>query len=339
MSALKKFSALFEVFGIYIAGQLVGFILAGLFGIHLQNPLQSMSANPTTAEIWQVTGQLLVVLFFQYIGWFLLILPIGWWIGRRKPANYGLTLSGKTWFGLLFAGLVLFAFAELPGQVLNLANTYFPMGEQAAWRETIFRMNWNSLEFWALMAVGSYGLIPLVEELFYRGYCQSRLEEGLGAPAAILATACLFTFSHSQYLIFNAYNVVMLLALLFSAIAWGFIYYRTRSLLPTIAAHVLINLPIRGAALWGLLAAMLVICVIARKEIWAGIREGLVLLRSLSPLWQGLAAIAFCALFALGFALLGDVFILLGLVLFVAALVLDGIVRKREKKAVEAVTA
>jgi len=58
---------------------------------------------------------MLVLLIFQYAGYFLLIIPISWWRRRRGLAAYGLTRAGHSWKMLLLAGLGAAAFAEWPG--------------------------------------------------------------------------------------------------------------------------------------------------------------------------------------------------------------------------------
>ena len=319
----KKVAAIFEVFGIYAVGQLVAFILAKGLGIPLRNPIVDLTLQSTPLELRQITLQLLGVLFVQYAGWFILILSIGWWHRQRKLKQYGLTLSSLPLKFFLIASITLFAFSELPAQILSLFQSIYPLGEQVAWRETIHNMSWNSLDFWLLMGVGSFGLIPILEELFYRGYVQVRLEEDLGSPTAILATAVLFTLSHSQYYILNAYNLSMLVTLLFSAIAYGYLFYRTRSLLVTIIPHVLINIPVKGIFQWILPIIMLFVCILAWKEIYRYLSNFKQLIGDISHKWQTIIAIVVVAIFAIGYALLGDFVILLGIVLFVVALVLE----------------
>ena len=327
----KKVAAILEVFGIYAAGQLVAFILAKVLGIPLYNPITDITLQSTPLELRQITLKLLGVLFVQYAGWFLPIFLVGWWYRRRKPKQYGLTLSSKPIKWYLIAGVILFALSELPTRALTLLNTIHPLGAQTAWRETIFNMSWNSLEFWLLMGVGSFGLIPILEELFYRGYVQTRLEEDLGAPTAILATAVLFTLSHSQYYILNAYNLGMLATILFSAILWGYLFYRTRSLLVTIIPHILVNIPVRGVIEWVLPVLMLFVCILAWKEIRKHLSDLIQFLRDTPYKWQTLTVILVVALFAIGYALFGDIVILLGIVFFVSALILEALDKRQAR--------
>ena len=327
----KKVAAILEVFGIYAAGQLVAFILAKVLGIPLYNPITDLTLQSTPPELQQITLKLLGVLFVQYAGWFIPIILVGWWYRQRKPKQYGLTLSSLSLKYYVVAGIILLSFSELPTQILTLLQSIYPLGEQIAWRETIYNMNWNSLEFWLLMGVGSFGLIPILEELFYRGYIQTRLEEDLGAPTAILATAVLFALSHSQYYILNAYNLGMIASIIFSTLAWGYLFYRTRSLLVTIIPHILINIPVKGVIQWVLPVTMLFICILAWKEIYKYLSDFMQLIRDTPQKWQTVAVIIVVGMFAIGYALFGDIFILLGLIFFLGALVLEWLDKRRTR--------
>lgn len=318
-SSRSSITALAEVLGIYIAGQVLMIILIKLLGLDISNPLLSITNQTTPADLIPISLATAKILAVQYSGWFILILALTWWRKGFSPREYGLSLGQHSFFYLVTAGVVLFAFADLPVKGLELVNSYYSLGTQAEWREAIWQMNWRTPEFWLFMAVGSYGLIPIIEELFYRGYCQTRLEEGFGAPAAILMTACLFMLSHSQYYYFNLFNVSMLLFGILSAIAWGYIFYRTRSLVPVIVAHACINIPVAGIFIWVQIALMLLVCFLARQEIKHYLVEATQLLRSASPLLKiGLGVFATGG-FVMGTVLLEDIFILLGLFFFVAA--------------------
>jgi membrane protease YdiL (CAAX protease family) len=331
---LRKAAALLEVLGIFTVGQLLGFLLGQLLGIPLQNPLLGLTVNTTPAELFTMTQQLLGVLLLQYAGWFLLILPIGWWYRRRTPAQYGITKANHSFISLVAMGVVLFAFAQLPTKLLDLANSLVPLGESIPWREALFQMDWSTVEFWLLMAVGSFALVPIFEELFYRGYCQRRLEEDFGAPTAILAVAAFFALSHSQYYLPNVLNIGTLLALIFSVVGYGYIFYRTRSLVPVITAHALVNFPVRGIGLWVELVLMVIVCIIARRQIATTVREFIGFVRGESARWQMIMVVMLLALTSVLAVLVGDVMILLGIVFLIAALVLEVIVKRRARKVI-----
>ena len=115
-----------------------------------------------------------------------------------------------------------------------------------------------ALAILVIRGVLSWAGAPFFEELFYRGYCQRRLAEDWGDGPAIMGASCLFTFSHAQYLRPDAYNASMVVGLLLSAIGFGIVFAWTRSLIPSMIAHAVFDIPM--TTLWqGVLLAGLVI--------------------------------------------------------------------------------
>ncbi|MDQ2840369.1 MAG: CPBP family intramembrane metalloprotease [Acidobacteriota bacterium] len=216
--------------------------LIRLSGIPVNNPLAELSIHTTGSELITAARQLFVLLVFQYSGYFLIIIPIGWWYRRRGPSSYGLTKAKHTWAGLLVAGLGTAALSEWLVLGVGFLNSLHP-SKTEPWRQAFFDMSWRRWEFWLFSAVMSWALIPLLEELFFRGYCQRRLAEDWGNGPAIIGTACLFTFEHTQYQIANAYNVGMIMGLFLSAVGFGVVFAWTRSLFPAIVAHMIFDIP------------------------------------------------------------------------------------------------
>jgi membrane protease YdiL (CAAX protease family) len=243
MSALRRTAALLEVLGIYLAGQLVVAQLTSVLSLQPVNPLPTLTANVTDAELVTATGQVFWLLLLQYAGWFLLIAPINWWHRRQGPASYGVTKAGQSWSALVAAGLVTAALVSWPTFGLQLLDGAFGLGETAAWRQAIFDTSWRRWEFWYFVGVLSFGFVAVAEELFFRGYCQRRLSEDWGHGPAIVCVACLFTFAHSQYLLPNAYSVGMIASLLVFAVGVGVVFAWSGSLLPSIVAHAILNTP------------------------------------------------------------------------------------------------
>lgn len=99
-----------------------------------------------------------------------------------------------------------------------------------------------------------------------RGYCQRRLAEDWGDGAAILGVAFLFTFTHGQYLILNPYSTLTLTGLLISSLGLGVVFAWTRSLVPSIIAHAIINVPMRPLAQALVLAAFLIIALLTWRS-------------------------------------------------------------------------
>jgi uncharacterized membrane protein YkvI len=104
--------------------------------------------------------------------------------------------------------------------------------------------------------------------------------------------------------------------------------------LVTIIPHILVNIPVKGAAQWVLLVAMLLICILAWKEIYKYLSDFMRFIRDMPHKWQNVIIVVVVAMFAIGFALFGDIFILLGIVFFLAALVLEWLDKRRARSSI-----
>jgi hypothetical protein len=116
------------------------------------------------------------------------------------------------------------------------------------WRQAFFDTSWRRWQFWLFSGVMSWALVPIVEELFFRAYCQRRLAEDWGDGPAIVGTAALFTFTHGQYLSPDVYNLALVLTLLVLAIGFGTVFAWTRSIVPAVIANSIIDVP--ATPLW-----------------------------------------------------------------------------------------
>jgi membrane protease YdiL (CAAX protease family) len=273
----RRVAALLEVLGVYVSGQYVVGLFATALRLQPVNPLVGITAQITDAELLIATRELLLLLTLQYAGWFLLIIPINWWHRRSGPAAYGLTRAGRPWAALVAAGIATAALAAWPETGVQLLDRVYDLGPTVPWRQAIFDTSWRRWEFWLFSGVISWAFVAFMEELFFRGYCQRRLAEDWGDGPAILGTACLFLFSHSQYLIANVYNVALMVSLLALAIGVGVVFAWTRSLIPCFVAHAIVNFPM--TPVWqGLLLAAFVVgtVLLARrgavvvKQVFAG---------------------------------------------------------------------
>ena len=80
----------------------------------------------------------------------------------------------------------------------------------------------------------SFTLVPLVEEIFFRGFLYNGLRRFFG-PTALILQAMLFALSHT-------YNVVQVWYIFFIGLLLGLIYEWRKSLLVTVGIHTCINL-------------------------------------------------------------------------------------------------
>lgn len=106
--------------------------------------------------------------------------------------------------------------------------------------------------------VGQLYLVGLPEEVFYRGYLQTRLGAWLGGRAGYLLSATIFGLAHVLDRVqvhgtgYIGPAIVVGAGALAGALVFGYSLLRTRSLYPSIIAHVSTNLfasGIVGAAL------------------------------------------------------------------------------------------
>jgi membrane protease YdiL (CAAX protease family) len=227
---------------------------------------------------------------------------------------------------LVLAGLATVALSAWPAFSIELINVFRPLGETAPWRQALFDMSWRRWEFWLFSAVLSWALIPVLEELFFRGYCHRRLAEDWGDGPAIIGTACLFTFAHTQYLMPNAYNAGMIVSLLMLAIGFGVVFAWTRSLIPSITAHAIINVPMTPTWQGVLLAAFVIGAIFS----W---RRGVATFKQIFSTASAVASVALAVVGA-GYAIAAarfDIVTILAAAMVVFAVVLEAIDRRRSR--------
>jgi hypothetical protein len=177
----RRAAALLEVLGVYLAGTVLENKIEQLLVhwrlISTTNPFDLMTDHATNAELLVASRQLLLALILMYSSYFLLILPINWWYRRRGRAAYGLTRAGRSWNALIMAGLATAVLTQWPVLIHTLVDAIHPLGAMAPWRQAFFNMSWRRWQFWLLAGIMSYAVVPVVEELIFRGYYQRRLAE------------------------------------------------------------------------------------------------------------------------------------------------------------------
>jgi hypothetical protein len=161
-----------------------------------------------------------------------------------------------------------------------VARQFLPLGSQTGILAPFLGGSWSP-EFWVFLAVASFAFNQALEELFFRGYCQTRLTEAFGGPGAILIVTCFLTLAHDQYHNLTLGNVVSILSLVLVNAGIGMVFWRTGSLLPGVIVHGLTNLPTKGAYSYAMLTAVLIGIVAGRKQLADLLRQ----------LFKGIAAI------------------------------------------------
>lgn len=174
-----------------------------------------------------------------------------WFLLRKKPLSEAAGLrhcSGWTVGFCAFGAVGLYVLVSL---VLALLPE--------SWMEEYGKAMRLSTETGLISALAVVAGAPLAEELVFRGVIQSRLERAMPVWIAIVLQAVLFGFIHGTPV---QIGYAFLMGLLF-----GYIRYRTGSILPTIAAHAAFNamndpLGLLGgfAEKWQFLAVMAAVC-------------------------------------------------------------------------------
>ena len=168
----------------------------------------------------------------------------GYYAFRFRSRDYGLTLSDIPLWVHAAWGVGVFAFIGLPTKLLIAYLQDAGMGEGAA--------HWTMLEsgsglgFWMFMAASSFILPPIFEELYFRGYAQTRLGSVIGMVPAVLTISLLFAAAHTQYYSLEITSLTMLVCIFISAAANGLVRHATGSLIAPVVAHILVNVPWSG---------------------------------------------------------------------------------------------
>ena len=287
----RRAGALLELVGVFVTGTLaarligraVGLPTGGLRDVEPGAAIDYLALAFTTgANLLLRYGVILALAF-----------AIGWWFRGQRLVDYGVSGGGLPLRMHLAIAVILFAVGGFLPRLLFYLKDRIPLGEGPAHWDLIASA--SSIEFWVYMAVASFGLVPIVEELFFRGYVQTRLTETFGAPAAIVMTALLFTLSHRQYFLPSILGGGMLVALLFGSLLASYVRHRYHSLVPGVIAHALGNLPIRGEVQVIALAAMALVIAVTRRAVGRHLRELAALVRTRAVLGGALMTVAVVA--------------------------------------------
>jgi membrane protease YdiL (CAAX protease family) len=196
-----------------------------------------------------------------------------WWRRRVTPAAAGVTRSGRSWSSLVATGVVVWAVATIPFDLLYLLNGVVPLGEGFTFFETAGPL-WARPDFWALWAASALILPPLFEETLFRGYARTRLVESYGPMGAVLVSSLLFMLMHGHFYATDPLKPLTLVVNIVAVICWAYAAYRTGSIVPGMVAHAIGNMPWpRTVGVIGvLLVVQLVIIAIARGPVreWLG---------------------------------------------------------------------
>lgn len=158
----------------------------------------------------------------------LLVLFVFW---KRKYTRFGINY-GYT-FGEAFSSRNLYlwtAVAAIGLLIFNVAvEFYLPLPEEPDVMETLMQMMQNPVGILSVCLIG-----PLAEEVIFRGAIERRLLEKNWNPwFAIVISALFFAVAHFNFA--QGFTATII------GIFMGWVYYRTRSIWPTVVIHVVNN--------------------------------------------------------------------------------------------------
>jgi membrane protease YdiL (CAAX protease family) len=228
-----------EVLAVFAFGAVLGPMLAQVAGMALQNPLLILQQQPD-APLMPLALDLAVLLGWQYLGWGLCAIILYWLRpARERQSTEHTPPVRRGWLTLVTCALI-----AIPAVALTQAQEIWQFGSRAPWFDILQQRSWD-WQFWLFTAVGSFALIPLLEEIFYRGFMLHRLASGWQKGPAVLLTSVLFACSHAQYLHTDWFNLLMLVNVGFVGMILALATLYSGSLWPAICAHALINLPMQ----------------------------------------------------------------------------------------------
>ncbi len=252
-----RFFALCEVLAVFFAGSAIAQLLFQAAGI-TSHPLMALTED--TPDMLAIAFNLTKLLLLQFAGWFVLIVLFTWTNGQKIKKELKLTLHNHKLTQLLLIGVLAWCVGDIANKVVFLLDQAYDLGKSVPWREALLQGE-KTIGWWLVMFVGSFGLIPVLEEVFWRGYVQSKLIRFFSPTAGILITAGLFVFSHAQYHQLDFYHASTIVGLIISALTLGWITHRTASILPAIVMHALLNIPIDGTFLYVAIGLMVGVSV------------------------------------------------------------------------------
>lgn len=241
-----RFFALCEVLAVFFAGSLLAQMLFQLAGV-TGHPLMALMGD--SPDMVAIALDLSKLLMLQFAGWFALIVFFSWMNSEKLKAELKLTRHGYQFIQLVVIGVLAWCIGDIANKAVFLLDQTYDLGTSVPWREALLNGE-KTTGWWLVMFVGSFGLIPVLEEILWRGYVQSKLIRFFSPVVGIVITAGLFVFSHAQYHQLDLYHASTIIGLTITALALGWITHKTGSIIPAIVMHALLNFPTAGLFLY-----------------------------------------------------------------------------------------
>ncbi|AGW38803.1 hypothetical protein CPE2_0385 [Chlamydia pecorum W73] len=207
--------------------------------------LAHVLAAPSSPELIHIlVGITLAFSFLTYI----FFLPIEVSRAILFSGDQPIAHVGKILLSSLRMWVITTSVTELMGILLNkflmLSLSLQGVRAQAITEEIQSRASSDSLIF--ILSIGI--LIPIGEELFFRGILQTFLKGKLGRVWALVMTSVIFALSHIEH---SLGSLVFIPILFVFSLCAGFLYEKERNILAPIFLHVLYNLTSLGLLFLG----------------------------------------------------------------------------------------
>lgn len=267
---LRKITAIVEIVGMLAAANAILWYLEPFLHIPPIGPLLQAANEGASLEPWYLGALFLLHCTLRGAIFLGVVLAVERLLGRRDPYRYGFSFAGQSLGRLLLAGLLAACVAELPIRTFAVAVHFHLFRSSGGSQAYMFlRHQWGPV-FWFLYVLAMCVVVPLHEEFFFRGYAQRRLEGAFGAAGAIVLGALFFTLQHLREYLYrlDVPNLAQLLCMAFDAMVLGYLFWRTRSLLPCILVHAAGNAPLRGFYVYLTEALVMVLVLIAFHRTW-----------------------------------------------------------------------
>ncbi|MGH7256251.1 MAG: lysostaphin resistance A-like protein, partial [Nitrospirales bacterium] len=163
-------------------------------------------------------------------------------VGRNLEEGFGLEPDFGAWSAVGAAVLAIVAlglwgewFVALAADVLGLTTH---------WTESFDEnLLWGDLLDVAITLAGYILIVPIVEELVFRGLLYGTLRRRFGVVLSAVLSAGLFALAHG-------YGWIGWASVFWSGLIWAWAYEQTRSLLPGMVAHAVNNLLVCLTMIW-----------------------------------------------------------------------------------------
>ena len=209
---------------------------------------------------------------YQYGGVVVVLALLAMVRGRFSFRELGISKGKRSFTQLVVIGVTAGAVANIASTIIFAGKELFPLGDDTPFWWVIKRADWD-LDMWIFMAVGSYALVPLLEEFAYRGGMLGFMARAFAPGAALLGIGILFAAMHSQYWSIGPIGLITLAGVIYAGVIFGYVFLRTGSLVPAIIAHAMINVPVALEYEWIRVGITVGVILIARKQIWEAVKR------------------------------------------------------------------